>query len=153
MYIYSYKAHELREIVFMCLIFMHQNKRKGKGLMTNMIEPFEQALINGGNLDDVRLTLLNQANIDRLSRNAQIEHDFRIATLIKECLLTEPKGSAGYAVSKGIMNRLKEKYRDTGSEKLCRKMWRDLRKEENSNGSVVEKEDPGEFARAEQTNV
>ena len=105
-----------------------------------MIELIERTLLNGGDLEQVRLTLLNQANIERHNRNNQIEHDFKIATLVKECLLTEPKGSCGYGCAKGIMNRLQQQYRDRESEKLVRKLMKaektDERKEQGSNDQV-----------------
>ncbi len=58
-----------------------------------------------------------------------IEHDYHIAELIREALLSEPKGSAGYAVSKGIMNRLKEKYRDREGERLVRRLKQTVKHE------------------------
>lgn len=94
-----------------------------------MIELFERTLIDGGDLEQAKMILLNQANNERISRNNQIEHDFKIAYLIRECLMTEPKGSSGYAVSKGIMNRLKGQYRDSDSEKTIRKLMRETKKE------------------------
>ena len=95
-----------------------------------MIELIERTLANGGNLDDARQTLLNESNIERQNRNTIIEHDFKIAMLIRECLMTEPKGSSGYAVSKGIMNRLKEKYRDPDADKFLRKIYKTIKDEE-----------------------
>lgn len=95
-----------------------------------MLELIERTLLNGGDLEQARQTLLNQANIDRQNRNNQIEHDFRIATLVMECLLTEPKGSCGYSCAKGIMNRLQQQYRDKENEKVIRKLFKDVREEE-----------------------
>lgn len=95
-----------------------------------MIELIERTLLDGGDLEQARLTLLNQANIERQRRNAEIEHDFRIASLIRECLVSEPKGTSGYAVAKGIMNRLKEQYRDRTAEKICRKIMKVEKEEE-----------------------
>ena len=95
----------------------------------HLLEMFERGLVDGKDLERVRQDLLNQANADRLARVAEIEHDFKIATLVRECLLTEPKGSAGYAVSKGIMNRLNERYRDPVAESTIRKLRREARKE------------------------
>jgi hypothetical protein len=94
-----------------------------------MIEQFERTLTTGGDLEQARQTLLTQANTDRMNRISEIEHDFRIATLVRECLLTEPKGTGGYAVAKGIMNRLHEQYRNRAAEKLCRQLLKDERKE------------------------
>ena len=94
-----------------------------------MIELIERTLVNGGNLETAKLTLLNQANEERLNRNAEIEHDYRIALLIRECLLTEPKGSSGYGCAKGVLNRLKEKYRDKASEKLLRSLKREEKRD------------------------
>ena len=95
-----------------------------------MLELFERTLLNGGNLETAKQTLLNEANIERQSRNAIIEHDFRIALLIRECLMTEPKGSSGYAVSKGIMNRLREQYKDPDADKFTRKIYKTIKDEE-----------------------
>lgn len=94
-----------------------------------MIELFEKTLVKDGDLEQAKTVLLDEANNDRMNRVTQIEHDFRIAVLIKECLIMEPKGSSGYAVSKGIMHRLQEQYRDRESEKTIRKLLRETKKE------------------------
>ena len=109
-----------------------------------MIDVIEKTLLNGGDLEAVRINLLNQANNDRINRNAEIEHDYRIALLIQECLTREPKGSAGYSCAKGIMNRLKLKYTDTESQKVIRRLYKDVnkstRKEQNENDSEERKQ-------------
>lgn len=116
----------MRVIVFMRFLFILQ--RKGMKV-TKMIELFERTLVKCGDLETAKTVLLNEANNDRMNRITQIEHDYRIAMLIKECLIMEPKGSSGYAVSKGIMHRLQEKYRDRENEKTVRKLMRETKKE------------------------
>ena len=94
-----------------------------------MIELFEKTLLNGGSLEVARETLRQQATNEHVIRNNEIEHDYRVCTLIHECLITEPKGSAGLSVAKGIMTRLREQYRDREGEKLRRKLMQEVRKE------------------------
>lgn len=98
-----------------------------------MIELIERTLLNGGNLEEARETLLNQANINRNNQWTQIEHDYKIARLIRECLLIEPKGSAGFSVSKGIISRLREKYRDPENEKIIKKLRKEAKEIDSEN--------------------
>ena len=95
-----------------------------------MLELFEKTLVYGGDLETARQTLLNEANQERMNRNAMVEHDYKVALLIRECLMTEPRGTAGYAVAKGVMNRIKEKYQDPEANKIVRKLHKTINEEE-----------------------
>lgn len=106
-----------------------------------MIDLIEKTLAQGGDLEQVRSDLLNQANIDRTNRCNQIEHDYRIAVLIRECLLMEPKGTAGYAIAKGVMNRLHEQYREKTSPTLVRKLKKAAQEEPIKQEREVSKDD------------
>lgn len=116
----------MRVIVFMRLFIYPKAERSYQG---TMIELFEKTLLNGGSLEVARETLRQQATNEHVIRNNEIEHDYRVCTLIHECLMTEPKGSAGLSVAKGIMTRLREQYRDREGEKLRRKLMQEVRKE------------------------
>ena len=94
-----------------------------------MLELFERTLVYGGDLETARQTLLNEANQERMNRNAVIEHDFKVALLLRECLMTEPRGTAGYAVAKGVINRIKEKYQDPEANKIIRKLHKTIKEE------------------------
>ena len=113
-----------------------------------MIELIERTLLNGGDLEEAKQVLLNQVNVERLQRNNAIEHDYRIAVLLKETMLTEPKGSIGYSVAKGVFNRLSEKYRNPANERIARKLRKEVKKidsngtkEENGKETIVNSSD------------
>ena len=115
--------------------------------MQTMLELFEKTLVSGGDLEQARGTLLNQANIDHFETNQRIEHDFKIAVLVRECLTMEPKGSSGYACAKGIVNRLKGKYQNPAvirAQAIIRKELKEAenaaRKENMKNDSINEEQ-------------
>lgn len=93
-----------------------------------MIELFEKTLLDGGDLEQARRILMDQITNRTFEQRQVTEHDFRVATLVRECLINEPKGTPGYAVAKGIMSRLREKYQDPQSKRLARQLKRDVNK-------------------------
>lgn len=123
--------------------------------MRTMLELFEKTLVSGGDLEQARGTLLNQANIDHFETNQQIEHDFKIAVLIRECLTMEPKGSSGYGCAKGILNRLKGKYQDPAvirAKAIIRKELKEAEKaarEENVKNDSIDEEQTESPAKSE----
>ena len=102
-----------------------------------MLEQFERALVIGGDLEQARRTLLNEANAERAAKIQQIEHDFRVSVLLREIVTTEPKESAGFKAAKGTLKRLERKYRDPALKKL----QRELLKEEQAEAKQEERKD------------
>jgi len=104
-----------------------------------MIEEIERVLADGGDLELIRERLRNQAIIERDCRNAQIEHDYRIAVLIRETLQTEPRGTAGYSIAKAIIKRLRLKYEDPDTRSVKRELWQMVKETEgNENDGSTE---------------
>lgn len=97
-----------------------------------MLEVFERTLADGGDLETAREHLITQANQERINAVSRIDHDYRIAVLLREALLTEPKGSGGYGVAKAVLNRLKKKYHDPEREKFLKKLRKELNQEQKA---------------------